>query len=77
MNKVYEPCENDYIRWRDQEGWVYFKCEDYITIEILVRDKPCSLSDHLHKKDHLLLVCYKQYWDEIIYKRTRQSRYHS
>jgi hypothetical protein len=30
----YQPCVNDYVVWtRGIEGWVYFKHEEYITIE--------------------------------------------
>jgi len=74
-NKVYDPCVNDRIRWKEHEGWVYWKCDDYITIEIGVKEKTCNLTDHLHKKDHILLVCYKQFWNEIEYLRSRKSIY--
>jgi hypothetical protein len=32
---TYIPKVNDYVKWetKGQEGWVYFKCKDYITIE--------------------------------------------
>jgi hypothetical protein len=31
---TYEPQVNDFVKWnKGVEGWVYFKCEDYITIE--------------------------------------------
>lgn len=36
----YEPQVNDYVVWsKGVEGWVYFKCEEYITIEYSVRPK--------------------------------------
>ena len=76
MQKMgYDPCVNDRIRWRDHEGWVYFKCDEYITMEIGTKPKQCNLTDHLHKNDHILLVCYKQHWDEIEYLRSRKSIY--
>ena len=39
------PEVNDYVAWNTPMGlvhkwWVYFKCEDYITIEIGVKPKP-------------------------------------
>ena len=38
--KEYEPEVDDYVRWDKptsmnvDEGWVYFKCNQYITIEL-------------------------------------------
>ena len=77
------------------EGWVYFKCdpepqkrgfpkvEHYITIELGVTDKPdeeCKKS--LHKKNHVLLLCYHSNWHELEYIKNRResidvSMYHS
>ena len=42
---TYRPKVNDYVKWTDSlglvtEGWVYFVCKDYFTIEIGVKDKP-------------------------------------
>ena len=68
------------------EGWVYFKCdphpqkrgfpkvEHYITIELGVRDKAqeeCKKS--LHKKNHVLLLCYHWYWHELEYIKNRRE----
>ena len=75
LKMSYDPCVNDYIKWRDHEGWVYFKCDEYITIEISVKRKECNLSDHIHKMNHTLLVCQRHYWDEIVYLRSRTSIY--
>jgi hypothetical protein len=38
---TYIPKVNDYVKWKTkgQEGWVYFKHEDYITIETDVWEK--------------------------------------
>ena len=77
------------------EGWVYFKCdytpkkkgfpqtEHYITIELGVTDKAeeeCKKS--LHKKNHVLLLCYHYQWHELEYIKNRGndidvSMYHS
>ena len=77
------------------EGWVYFKCdptpkkrgfrkaEHYITIEVGVKDKSeeeCKKS--LHKKNHVLLLCYHSNWHELEYITNRRdnidvSMYHS
>ena len=33
----YQPKVNDYVIWKHHvRGWVYFKCDQYVTIEILV-----------------------------------------
>ena len=77
------------------EGWVYFKCdptpqkrgwrksEHYITIELGVQNKSkeeCQKS--LHKKNHVLLLCYHTQWHELEYVKNRRedidvSMYHS
>ena len=54
MSVGYNPQVDDYVIWKDSlgivlEGWVYFVCDKYITIEISVRDKPDDLVD-FHKK---------------------------
>lgn len=70
----YSPKVNDYVRWKDLEGWVYFKDDEYITIEIAVKDKKCNKGTY-HKKDHLLVICYHDQWDELEYIKSRGSQY--
>ena len=73
---MYEPQINDYVVWKDHvEGWVYFKCEEYITIEMLVRPKDCiNYQDCcLHRNERLLVVCYHKQWEELTYVRSRKS----
>ena len=68
------------------EGWVYFKCnytpkkkgfpqrEHYITIELGVKEKPykeCQKS--LHKKNHVLLLCYHYQWHQLEYVTNRRD----
>ena len=40
----YIPQVDDYVVWKrpgqDHEGWVYFKCDESISIEVGVKDKP-------------------------------------
>ena len=77
------------------EGWVYFKCdptpkkkgfpkvEHYITIELGVQNnskEECQKS--LHKKNHVLLLCYHYHWHELEYVKNRRedmnvAMYHS
>ena len=77
------------------QGWVYFKgepepkkkgfpkVEHYITIELGVQNKSkeeCQKS--LHKKNHVLLLCYHYHWHELEYVKNRRedmnvAMYHS
>ena len=77
------------------EGWVYFKGEPavkkkgwakpehYITIEVGVKDMPPEQSKtSLHKKNHVLMLCYHSNWHELEYIKNRResvdvSMYHS
>jgi hypothetical protein len=75
---MYKPQVNDYVRWtKGVEGWVYFKDDEYITIEIAVRPKDhknyqaCSL----HKNERLLVLCYHSQWEELEYVGSRESIY--
>lgn len=72
----YTPSVNDYVKWtKGVKGWVYFKCDEYITIEHSVRPKnevnyhACSI----HANERLLVVCYKEDWKQLKYVRTRES----
>lgn len=72
----YEPQVNDYVKWKKGiEGWVYFKCEDYITIEHGVRpkDELNYLACSIHANERLLVVCYHQQYCELEYVDSRDS----
>lgn len=66
----YVPKINDYVKWRNIEGWVYFFDNEYITIEVGTKDKPDDLVP-MHKKNHILIVCHNWYWDELEYVKSR------
>lgn len=75
----YTPQIDDYVKWDHSghidQGWVYFKCDDYITIEVRVKDK-CDQNIRdcpIHKKTHVLLVCYTQFWSELEYVKNRRN----
>jgi hypothetical protein len=75
---MYEPQINDYVRWtKGVEGWVYFKDDEYITIEIGVKPKnrenyeACSI----HRNDRLMVLCYHSQWKELEYVKSRESRH--
>ncbi len=75
---IYEPQVNDYVKWKKNiRGWVYFKCNDYITIEVSVRpkDKENYLHCSIHRNERLLVVCYHQQWEELKYVRKRKSKH--
>ena len=74
----YIPQVDDYVRWERStgmvdEGWVYFKCDQSISIEIGVTDVVCNKGT-FHKKNHVLLVCANFQWDELEYVKNRRNR---
>jgi len=76
----YEPQVNDFVVWnngKDVEGWVYFRCDDYITIEHRVRpkDKLNYLACSIHANERLLVICYKEQWKQLEYIKSRTSIY--
>ena len=77
----YDPQVNDYVIWEKvgqedyDEGWVYFKGEEYITIETGIKPKP---NDEYTKKDkhkyiHTLLLCHAPFWKDLQYVKSRKS----
>ena len=77
MEEPYVPKVNDYVVWDKgeygkDEGWVYFKSEEYITIETGVKPRPdAELEGSLHKSIHTLLLCHAQFWNDLQYVRSR------
>jgi len=74
----YQPKVNDYVIWKNHvKGWVYFKCDQYITIEILVTPRHTEDIGHtpFHSNDRLLVICYREQWEELKYVRSRKSMY--
>jgi len=74
----YTPKVNDYVTWsKGVEGWVYFKCGDYITIELLVRpkDEENYRASPIHANERVLVICYHEQWKELIYVKSRKSVY--
>lgn len=75
---TYNPQINHFVQWKNGiDGWVYFKCKQYVTIEISVRPKDeenyqcCSL----HRNERLLVICYKDQWNELKYIKERETKY--
>ena len=73
----YIPQVDDYVIWKDHEGWVYFFDDLYITIELGIKPKPnCEYTrEEKHKYIHTLLLCYRQHWGNLEYRYTRRNRY--
>ena len=76
----FEPKVNDYVKWKNSkevEGWVYFKCEQYITIETDVWEKTKENYEccPIHKNDRVLVLCYPYQWKELTYIKSRKSVY--
>ena len=75
---MYKPRLNDYVRWKkDVEGWVYFVDKEYITIETNVTPKDDEDLRHspLHRNKRLLVLCYKEQWEELTYQGYRENKY--
>ena len=77
---TYIPQVDDYVRWTRQngsvdEGWVYFKCDESISIEVGVKDKPrCQYTkEEKHKKIHILVCCQNFQWDQLEYVKNRRA----
>jgi hypothetical protein len=77
MAHEYVPKLHDYVRWHHHktihEGWIYFFDEKYVSIEIDVKEKPCGLTNNLHKKNHVLLVCHNWNWHQLEYVKCRKD----
>ena len=78
----YERQIDDYVIWDkigsqdNDEGWVYFKCEDYITIETGIKPKPpCQLAQSKHRYIHTLLVCQCDYWHQLKFVKSREKQH--
>jgi hypothetical protein len=77
-NMTYKPKTNDYVTWaKGVEGWVYFVDDEYITIEYFVRpkDEVNYLACSIHANERLLVVCYKEDWNQLKYIKSRKSIY--
>ena len=72
MKMEYIPEVDDYVKWNGIEGWVYFKCEHYITIEFAVKDKPDNHAS-FHKKVHCCILCFPERWNELEYVKNRRD----
>ena len=79
VSSRYVPRKDDYVRWNRStgevdEGWVYFKGDEYISIEVLAKCKTDENVKHcpLHKKIYVLIVCQNWFWNELEYISNRR-----
>ena len=66
------PKLDDYVSWRNVEGWVYYIDDTHLTIEISVRPKEDDLVPR-HKKHHCLIVVQDFQYDELVYVNSRRD----
>ena len=71
---MYEPKINDRVKWKDHEGWVYFICPEYFTLELGIRPKNDNQGSP-HKKHHILLLVHNIFYNEVQCLGHRQSKY--
>ena len=62
LNNSYFPQVDDYVKWHHNgsvdEGWVYFKGDEYLTIEVSVKDKPhCEYTKEEKHKRFIVWWC--------------------
>ena len=55
---MYNPAVDDYVKWNNIEGWVYFADSAYITIEISVRDSIRMIWFTLPNTRSIIVVLY-------------------
>ena len=67
----YIPQIDDYVSWRNVEGWVYYVDDTHLTIEISVRPKEDDLVP-MHRKHHCLVVVQYFQYDELVYVNSRR-----
>ena len=67
----YIPQIDDYVSWRNVEGWIYYVDETHLTIEISVKPKEDDLVP-MHKKHHCLVVVQHFNYDELVYVNSRR-----
>ena len=75
---MYKPSLNDYVSWtKGVEGWVYFVDKDYITIEtnVFPKDEQNIQACSLHRNNRVLVLCYKEQWQELEYLGYRTDKY--
>ena len=75
MTTNYKPRLNDYVKWKNLEGWIYYVDKEYVTIETSVTPKPKEDLDKgtPHKNNRCLVICFPKQYCELEYVTHRES----
>lgn len=76
---TYLPKVNDYVQWKERnlQGWIYFECSSYVTIEISIKPKTSSDYEHssIHANHRVLVLCFQNEFKQLSYVKSRKSVY--
>jgi len=69
----YTPQIDHYVKHKHMEGWIYFVDTQYLTLEIMVREKSEeSFNDaKFHRNERCLVVVYPEDWKHLEYVKKR------
>ena len=69
MTTNYKPRLNDYVKWKNLEGWIYYVDKEYVTIETSVTPKPEEDLDKgtPHRNNRCLVLCYPEQYSQLEY----------
>lgn len=73
---TYIPKVDDYVKYDDLEGWIYFIDEEYFTLEIMTREKSLeSYNDSkFHRNYRCLVLVYREDWKDLIFIKNRWDK---
>ena len=73
MSLDYFPEVDHYVRHGDMEGWIYFVDKEYLTLEIMVREKSEeSYNDaRFHRNERCLVLVYPEDWKNLEFIKKR------
>ena len=71
---TYVPQVDHYVKHKHMEGWIYFVDKQYLTLEIMVREKSEeSFNDAtFHRNERCLVLVYPEDWKHLEYVKKRQ-----
>jgi len=70
---TYVPQVDHYVKHKHMEGWIYFVDKQYLTLEIMVREKSEeSFNDAtFHRNERCLVLVYPEDWKHLEYVKKR------
>jgi len=77
MQVTYKPRLNDYVKWKNLEGWVYYVDSQYITIEtrVIPKSEEDIPNAPIHKNHRCLVLCFPEQYSQLEYITHRESVY--